>query len=522
MLYSTITMWSILATIAVTTEAPANTPWKHASYKTEPRFTPPVLEVENHGNSTPGHIFFAQFGPEATQNAAMIMTQTGRLLWQTDPAATQLVSNLTPAKLHGQDVLLYWEASTSTTSNLPINSHGRICILDDSYQPIYNVTLSDPALSTYGHYNSLIDPHEAFVTTSGTILVLAYDVQPCDLTAVGGPHDGWIRDGSVYEIDISTNSVLFSWRGSRHIPVTESYAALPDMAKAAEGKGQPIQPWDYLHLNSATVFEDGILISSRHTSTVVYIERSTGSVRWTLQGDGEGAFDLEPAARFEWQHDVHIQRSASRRPVLSMFNNRNNGSNPLRETYGLLLELDADVTHHHEVEGISIFHDAGESLTSLAAGSLQMLDSGGVFIGYGTQPVMQEFSKGGTLAQTLRFGPRSPKPFSGVGSYRARKHDWRGYPTTRPKTTGCLRKDGMADVWMSWNGATEVHSWNLYVAGPDGALELAVAGVARDGFETQATVAAGVLIQAEALGGCRNATETRRSEVVLIAQDCVG
>ncbi|KXJ89260.1 ASST-domain-containing protein [Microdochium bolleyi] len=494
--------------------------WDHHSFKTEPTFSPPFVDVQLPGVTAPGHIMFAQFGPEATQNAAMIMNQDGQLVWQTDPSMTRMISNLTPAKLLNEDILLYWESSSSQTSQLPVNSQGVIRILDSSYQWIFNITLNDPALSTHGQFASLIDPHEAFITPSGTLLVLAYDVRPWDLSPVGGPRKGWIRDGVVYEINLPDNEILFHWRGSDHIPINESYAGLPNATTEDGSEDASMAPWDYLHLNSVTAFEDGILLSSRHTCNVYYIEKGSGIIRWTLNGDRNGEFLMTPPASFCWQHDVHGHRSQEGRMLLTMFNNRNNGTIALDESYGMLIDL--KLTGQRSVTGITMYMDPNESLSSVAGGSMQVLDNGNAFLGYGTQPVMKEYHMDGRLASTWRFGSPGSHLVPGAGSYRARKYEWRGCPVKPPKIAGCRHKNGTADVWMSWNGATEMRLWNVITDSLEKSPSIALTGAPCTGFETKANVKIRdkAWVQAEAVGGCDGATELTRSEVVAVEEYC--
>lgn len=126
------------------------------------------------------------------------------------------------------------------------------------------------------------DQHEQYLTDRGTLVVTAYNATPYDLTPVGGPKDGWLLDGLVYEIDIKTNEILFKWRASDHpqaIPLNGTYIPL----SSDSGLGNNItQAFDYFHHNAIQAFEDGYIVSSRHFWTAYYISKKTGEVIWQI------------------------------------------------------------------------------------------------------------------------------------------------------------------------------------------------------------------------------------------------
>ena len=88
---------------------------------------------------------------------------------------------------------------------------GHISILNSSYAEIHRVTLDckdrnfvtvyDPE-----SFDSCIDFHESQLTDNGTVLVTAVNVTQADLSSVGGPADGWIQDGIVYETRLIKSS----------------------------------------------------------------------------------------------------------------------------------------------------------------------------------------------------------------------------------------------------------------------------------------------------------------------------
>ena len=97
--------------------------------------------------------------------------------------------------------------------------NGLIYLYNNNYEPIYNVTLPGNFLELEpgAKYPSNIDVHELLITQNGSIIVTANNVTQADLTSVGGPSNGWVVEGLVYEIDIATNEVLFRWGSLDHL-----------------------------------------------------------------------------------------------------------------------------------------------------------------------------------------------------------------------------------------------------------------------------------------------------------------
>ena len=120
------------------------------------------------------------------------------------------------------------------------------------------------------------DAHEFLLTPQGTALVTIYDVVTADLSSVGGSKNAQVWEGSIQEIDVATDKVIFEWHSLGKVGFDESYWPLPDSSTAA---------WDYIHINGIAIDDDGnLLLSARHTSTVYKLDRHTGAVIWRLGG----------------------------------------------------------------------------------------------------------------------------------------------------------------------------------------------------------------------------------------------
>lgn len=263
---------------AQTTTASAR--WPTQTFVTEPDFHPPQAAINHTDDSTlaPGLVIFSQDGTYAPESVSLIMDRKGELVWQTDPGMDD-IQDLSPFTLFGENVLVSW---SGTSDNVNGDSFGAVTVWNDSYEPIYNITLSDPQFDQlYGKYDSLLNQHEVYLTSWGTFLGLVYDPVPANLSAVGGPEDGWIRDGVVVEINIETNELLFVWRASDFIPIEDSYAPI-ESARSGFGNSSE-SGWDYVHLNSVAELNGNIVVSSRHTFQAIYIDRQTGGVKWIIQ-----------------------------------------------------------------------------------------------------------------------------------------------------------------------------------------------------------------------------------------------
>ena len=102
-------------------------------------------------------------------------------------------------------------------------------------------------------------------------------------------------------------------------------------------------------------------------------------------------------------------------------------------------------------------------IRSSSQGSVQLLpqDRGldpKVFVGYGLSAAWTEFDSNGTVLCDVHFGARTSWERGDIQSYRAYKFDWTGQPKTAPSVE---ITDDDAQVFVSWNGATDVVEWVL-------------------------------------------------------------
>lgn len=277
--------FTLLASLAMPSAilADQNSTWPWQSYRTTTA-DPPSLKVTKSGDTSPGYLFFDQNGLEAHNYSMFIMSEENELIWQSREGS---YSAYKPQYFRGEPVLTFHNGITFSE---PYGfGYGIIQILDNSYESIYNVSLTvdDGNYKAFSGWDdsglySWIDMHEARITPQGTMLVTLYNATQYDLSSIGGPENGWVTDSLFYEIDIETDEVLFSWSALDHVDEIPLENVVQFYPLEDYGKNRTL-PYGYFHINSVDKFEDGsYLISSRFFCSIFKIAHD-GSVEWTLQ-----------------------------------------------------------------------------------------------------------------------------------------------------------------------------------------------------------------------------------------------
>lgn len=108
---------------------------------------------------------------------------------------------------------------------------------------------------------------------------------------------------------------------------------------------------------------------------------------------------------------------------------------------------------------------------------MQVLPNGNVFIGWGSEPFASEFSHDGELLFNAHLLP--PKD----DSYRTFRFPWTGRPADAPAVAAERGANDEVALYASWNGATEVATWEVIAGSRQDQLK-PLGAVPRDGFET--------------------------------------
>ena len=430
---------------------------------------PPVTVLHRADGVAPGLIFLGakdlSSGP-AEQGGPLIVDDLGRPVWFRPLPPGLVASDVRVQRYRGRPVLTWWQGRSIGG---PGHGEGEGVIADSSYHVIAHVRAGN------GYY---ADQHSFVLTPQDTALITVYHEERRDLSSVGGSPDGKVYDGIVQEIDVASGRVLFEWHSLDHVPLDESYQRV---------QTDPDRPYDYFHVNSVNLDNDGnLLISSRHTWTVYKVDRNSGRIIWRLGGK-RSDFEPGPGVPFAWQHDP----VSAGNDVVRIFDNESNGL-PLRpQSRVTTVRLDPQQGTAALVQAIE--HPAG--LSTPSQGNSQRLPGGDLFVGWGRLGRISEFSADGRLLFDATLPP-------GYDTYRAYRFPWTGQPSSSP--TASARRDGLdVAVDATWNGATDIARWGVLAGAGRGTLKPA-GSFAWSGLDTTAHI------------------ETRATWVAVTAEDADG
>ncbi|PSK33437.1 phosphatidylserine decarboxylase [Elsinoe australis] len=399
---------------------------------------------------------------------------------------------------------------------------GSYYLLNNKYETVHEVT---------GQGNiAYADAHEFYLTPQCTGVFTAYQTYQTDLswqniTNVSG--GGWLLDSYFQEVDIVTNEIVFEWRASQHVNLSDTYWNVSIWNTGlTEDNG-----FDWFHINSVQKDRLGnYLVNSRHTHAIYYVCGATGNVIWTLGGKRNDFQDMNDglAIDFRWQHHARwLDDDFSR---ISIYDNQ---ATPMhseagRVSRGVILRLDQEqrkVWLDHEYTGT-------HNIKSVREGSMQVLNDGrsknNALVGYGNEPAWTEFSENGTVIWDVVFSPLSLDRYS-PDNYRALKLNWTGAPNYMPniapgpppdyefvpdRSSFDIRRirDHASNLtnntaYFSWNGATEVRSWVVLASNETSDLSIAShfwAEVPKVGFEDNVFLGNGSVYVTALATNCRD------------------
>jgi len=410
--------------------APASpyAPYRH--FVSRPDLKPPRVKLLVRTRyASPGYLFIAP-KKKVAQGGPLILDNRGRVIWFL-PVDQRGVTDFRVQRYQRKPVLTWWRGKSADDKRL-----GRYTIYDNSYRLIKYVRPGN-GLSGDMHEFKITPRSTALITLSHRVRVKTRDV----------------LEGAFQEVDIRTGRVLFEWHSVGHVRLTESYYHLPR---------NPDHTYDYFHINTVELDRDGnYLVSGRNTHAIYKINRKTGAVMWRLGGK-RSDFELGKGVSFAWQHDFRRQADGT----YTMFDNEA-APKMRKQSRGLVLRVDE---RHKTVTLLHSFvHDP--PLVAVDQGNMQKLSNGHFLVGWGHQPYVTEFGPHGKPLLDLRFGR------SGVDSYRAYRFPWVGRPRSKPAIS--VERD---TLYVSWNGATEVRSWQL-LGGADKKKLRPLLAVPKTGFE---------------------------------------
>jgi Arylsulfotransferase (ASST) len=395
------------------------------SFRSRPDLRPPAVAVKTAAAAAKRGKVFVAPKRGATQVGPMIVNRNGTLVWFHPLPGDQQAFDFRAQRYRDEPVLTWWQGRMQL-----YRGSGAGQIVDTSYEPVATVR----AANGYD-----MDSHEFQLTPNGTALLISYVPVAWDLSDLGGRPDAVVEDNVVQEIDVETGELLFEWHALGTIGLGESYRPAPKKRE---------QMHDPFHLNSVALDTDGnLIVSARHTNAIYKIDRGTGAVLWRLGGK-QSDFELQPGAEFALQHDARVRSDGA----ITLFDNVSEDPKAREKaSRGLALTLD----HGAKTASVAQEWEHADGLLSTTQGSMQNLDGGGAFVGWGgMQPFFTEFAADGRTLFDARFVRAD------VESYRAYRGPWQATGEGRPNvvaTSGGRR----TAVWVSWNGATNVDRWRV-------------------------------------------------------------
>ena len=471
-------------------------PKEYQSFHSRPELRPPDVTVSSTARTASGGDLFLAPYSGVGQYGPMILNEHGELVWfkSLSPAGTR-AANLRVQEYEGKPALTWWQDPLDADGS---KTAGEV-IANSAYQTIAIVRAGN------GYQPDL---HEFQITPQGTALITVYDAIDCNLSSVGGARDGAVADTLLQEIDLKTGLVMYEWHSLDHVPLASSYASAAPASKA--------EPYDYFHINSIDVEQDGdLLVDSRNTWAAYDVDPQTGQVRWEL-GGRHSSFKLGPGATPAWQHDAIQQPDGA----ITFFDN---GATPVVHPQSRGIELALDTANMTATLVRSYEHE--NPLVAGSQGNVQALANGDWIVGWGQAGYLSEENPAGQVL----FNAHLPPEWE---SYRTFAYPWSGQPAEPPAlavaeepasaagTAGTAGGKAGAKaattgsvVYASWNGATEVASWRVLAGSSPGSLA-PVATAPKSGFETAIATPAsmtGDYVAVQALAGSGAVLGTSRT-----------
>ena len=283
----------------------------------------------------------------------------------------------------------------------------------------------------------LTTQHDVQMLPNGHRLLLGAEDVTVDMSKVvpGGHPAANVVQAIIQELDPDGN-VVVQWRALDHLPITDSYE---DLTAAAIR---------YCHNNSLWIDDDGNwIVSMRHMSQVIKVNRLTGEVMWILGGKSNqftivGDHEENAPTYFSFQHDARRLPNGN----ISLFDNGT--QHTPQYSRGVEYALDEATKTCRMVWEYRPNPDIYVSIQ----GGLQPLDSGHRLLGWGSAaangaPGVTEVDSMGNVV----FEAFYPKQ---MYVYRATKVPT--WPTGRPSAVAEARDVLVGDTYRYYKGTQHV------------------------------------------------------------------
>ncbi|CDH16890.1 uncharacterized protein ZBAI_08678 [Zygosaccharomyces bailii ISA1307] len=474
---SLVLQLSLVALLATATLAD----WQ---FKTRPDLSVPRLNITipANENTSSGYIFVAPFSGYADntnhgprQAAPYIFTDKGELVWSGFSYFSIWATNFQYGKVNGGDFLFSFEGSHNPAYG---HGHGHLTFLNQNYETVKELRAGK---------HKIIDKHEFHIIDEKTGLIEIYQPVPRDLTKYGAsPAQQWVVDAIVQEIDIESGEVLFEWSALDWVSLEES--VLPINEGQAGFGFNSSDAWDFFHINSVDKDTEGnYLISARDASALYKLNGTSGEIIWKLGGlPGKTNSSFNSDFTFSFQHHARFLKTEGSKQIISFYDNSAHGSEDKdgnRLSYSnvssaKIIEVD---THTWKARLINEYLPP-DDLLSKSQGSTQVLPNSNVFVNWGSEGAITEFTYDGNPI----FHAYLDSGFLGdkVENYRAFKFNWTGIPNEDIAVASESSAKNEIFIYVSWNGDTRTKKWRFYSLEKGGKKNY-LDEVEKIGFETQ-------------------------------------
>ena len=394
---------------------PQPVPASASRYATAPG-TLPLITVTNHMTHTADDYIFLNTSSKKAAQYLMILDASGTLVYYKE---LQNGVAYTDFKQQPNGLLTYFEGASTPDGG----GAGVYRVLDATYNVVDSYAAGDGYIA---------DSHDLRLLPNGHALLTIYDYQIRDMSAYGGKPKARFIDLLVQELDRAKN-VVFEWKASEHLPFTDTYEPLT---------GNTVDPY---HGNSIEMLPDGnLLVSFRHLSQVVKVDRQMGDVIWRMGGKNSD-FKFVNDAGFSYQHDVRLLPDGH----MTVFDN----GNQHKPQVSRAVEYEVDEASKTVTRVWAYQHEP--AIYGSYMGDAQRLPDGNTFIGWGgPRPIASEVTSDGQLVRDIELNGAD-----GV-VYRWFQMPWTGEPDTAP--TLVVQSAGVTTtLYYSWNGATDVGAYRI-------------------------------------------------------------
>ncbi|KAK5714201.1 hypothetical protein LTR15_011109 [Elasticomyces elasticus] len=352
-------------------------------------------------------------------------------------------------------------------------TRGQGLVLNDAYEQ--RTVVSGPA--EMHSFNM----HELKIVDGGqSALHILWKPEYIDVSELGLPDRkaGWVGNMGFREVDLESGNTVFEWWSLDHVPLQESSWPVSKL------EGPAPTAWDYFHADSIDKSANGdYLLSARHTDCIYKISGQNHSVLWRLGGRTSSFASDE--VQFARQHDARFVEAEDLRQIpqigveyMSLFDNSGDEYEVASASSALVIKLDLLETVATSFRRLM----SPEEGTTRISGNSQILPNGNTLTCWGARSYTSEHSVEGRLVAEASF---ASDRFS---NYRTYKAAWKASPSDAELTLKCFAwgtsvEKATTVCYVSWNGATEVDSWDFYRQdGED--HDSSVGVVTRTGFET--------------------------------------